>query len=249
MIPTPEQLAAVLPRCSAGLDGGDWTDDDERLAWATKVLPWVEEAVGVDWGLIVRAVQIAAETRCVELNSYTEPGECASDFQGRLDDLHVRIAELQRRDSAPDSPESDETGREVSDDHPNRPADTQSPDPELEALLDEQWRNTWAKIDAVHDACQTLDDDRRRYGPRHGDTWTVRNGRAVVVGSNDWPSPRKGTHESDLGCLGPYTDPDERRTIVAGVVYDVHDHEAGMEAFEWDRARRWSRTPDTEEAK
>lgn len=25
---------------------------------------------------------------------------------------------------------------------------------------------------------------------RHGDTWEVRDGRAVVVGSNDWPPPQ-----------------------------------------------------------
>lgn len=44
MTPTPEQLAAVLPRCSAGLDGGDWTDDDDRHAWAAKVLEYVRAA-------------------------------------------------------------------------------------------------------------------------------------------------------------------------------------------------------------
>ena len=46
MTPTPEQLAAVLPNVSAGIDGGNWTKESARIAWATKVLKWVEEATG-----------------------------------------------------------------------------------------------------------------------------------------------------------------------------------------------------------
>jgi hypothetical protein len=39
--------------------------------------------------------------------------------------------------------------------------------------------------------------------PHHGDRWENRNGRAVVVASNDWPPPAPGTHESDLRFTVP----------------------------------------------
>lgn len=41
-------------------------------------------------------------------------------------------------------------------------------------------------------------DHRDPHDIRHGDTWTIRNNRATIIGSNDWPPPAKGTHESDL---------------------------------------------------
>lgn len=55
MTPTPEQLAAVLPRVAAGINGGDWTDDAERLAWARRVLRYVEEATGGPSDLVRRS--------------------------------------------------------------------------------------------------------------------------------------------------------------------------------------------------
>lgn len=43
-IPTPEQLADVLPRVAAGIDGGNWTKDNARIEWARRVLKYVVEA-------------------------------------------------------------------------------------------------------------------------------------------------------------------------------------------------------------
>lgn len=42
-------------------------------------------------------------------------------------------------------------------------------------------------------------DHRDPHEVLDGDTWLVRGRRAVIVASNDWPPPAKGTHESDLG--------------------------------------------------
>jgi hypothetical protein len=94
-----------------------------------------------------------------------------------------------------------------------------APDPELEALLDEE--------EAISRAQRA---SRRRL---------VRNGRLAVVASNDFPPPAKGTHESDLPHLSPYVY--GGKTIVAGRAHDVWDDEALYEPAEWIVARDWSR--------
>lgn len=114
MTPTPEQLAAVLPRCMAGIDGGDWTEDDERLAWATRVL------------------------RYVELAAANELQRCDSGLDAVL---------------SAGNPEGGTTGPRERQSGTERP---QRRDP--------------------HEVL-------------HGDTWEVRDGRATIVGSNDWPAP------------------------------------------------------------
>lgn len=63
---------------------------------------------------------------------------------------------------------------------------------------------------------------------RHGDTWEVRDGRAVIVAPNDWGPPRKGTHESDLGVCAPFLD-------------DIERPDGYLVASDW------SRTPDNDE--
>lgn len=82
---------------------------------------------------------------------------------------------------------------------------------------------------------------RHPHAIRHGDTWEVRNGRATVTGSNDWPPPAKGTHESDL--FG-------REHFVGGTRYvgttltpNVHGEFAGG-VHEYEAAEAWSRTPE-----
>lgn len=51
-----------------------------------------------------------------------------------------------------------------------------------------EWVNTWTPPET----------NRSAQDVRDGDTWEVRDGRATIVGSNDWEAPKPGTHESDL---------------------------------------------------
>ena len=79
-------------------------------------------------------------------------------------------------------------------------------------------------------------DDRATYGPRHGDRWEVRDGKAVVVASNDWPPPTWDMHESELGPRWPL--------YVRGdtwIDYTVKNRDGNIRGgwYEWRLCRDW----------
>lgn len=133
MTPTPEQLAAVLPRVAAGIDGGDWTDDAERLAWATRVLRYVEEAMpepdnDLRFGM-TRAICEAAGFETSKVTSVTYEHDASgwpsmtltflNQNRHPLELTTQRWVPAESPDSAPESPESDENAVPVPQDPGN----------------------------------------------------------------------------------------------------------------------------------
>jgi hypothetical protein len=96
---------------------------------------------------------------------------------------------------------------------------------------------------------------RSPHEPRHGDTWTHRPCpvtdrvvvRAVIVASNDWEPPAKGSHESDVGGTWntcddyPLPGEDQERGRGGNLEFDL--------AAAWSHDEEpidWSRTPDSD---
>ena len=78
---------------------------------------------------------------------------------------------------------------------------------------------------------------KRTHAVEHGDTWTIRDGRQVIIASHRWPPPKPGTHESDLMGRSKirYWHRKER---------DWGDDEI----VDWHAAFRWSRANATKES-
>lgn len=82
--------------------------------------------------------------------------------------------------------------------------------------------------------------EREGWKIRRKDRWETRNGRAVVVASNDWPPPQPGTHESDLlDRRGAWPAYDLTQTAERYSVY-FHEH---AKALRWSRQNNPERNP------
>lgn len=179
-----------------------------------EVLPYVPAGISAMTGDLTEPDERAVALDWLEgllAEAFCPRCHCPDEIERMWWSLECSACRRESPDSAPGSPRSDEDGREVRD-------------PELEALLDEEER-----IAREH--------DRERYGPRLGYTWEVRDGRATIVASNDWPAPAKGTHESDLDHIGP-----EQYPVVGGQRLEDTPENWGHEWNEYGTAKDWSGT-------
>lgn len=265
MTPTRSQLDEALPPVPSGISalGGDLTEPDEPGGDRATALDWLGKFYAEAHKIsrkqaLTEITEIAARVGAdEEAASESEPPKrrdpnalsCAIIEALGLDPNKVRGVRYEH--NIPDLPTASLDVIALSDDLPHFDTieqkwvlanELQHCDSGLDAVLPAGNPESGPEVPRNETRTYSASEHRDPHEVLDGDTWLVRNGRAVIVGSNDWPAPAKRTHESHLG----YDWTSQGSSMLDPCDDDVNGRGGWKE---YCHAADWSRTPDPQEAK